>query len=500
MFPGENRVSRKAPRVITKRRHGGASMAKTVIIGAGFSGQYAALILQKALKDVDGDHEIVVVNLHPRFTYIPSLIWVGIGQIKPAKAQFELQPVYDKLGIEFIQGRAKAIHPDDEYIVVETDDGVSQQVSYDYLLIATGPYLNYAATPGLGPEDGFTQSICTPPHAEQTAATYRLLLERLKKGEKAKVVVGTGHGSCTCQGAGFEFISLLHNDLKDRGLRDRVEMTWLSNEPRAGDFGIDGFEMKRGPVIFCSEDMATALFQQYDIRMELHSHVHQIDDKAIHTENASGEFKDIEYDFAMLIPPFRGQPLEYRDKEGNDIKDRMCNPAGFVKVDAFYGKRYEDLVCFDWPKTYQSPEYPNVYSCGIAFAPPGCTSRPYTSPNGVQLMPAIPRTGYTSELTGKAAALNIAEMIQGREPCHTASLAETPGMCIASLKNSWLRGSAATIGIYPIVRNKAAFPDTGRDLGLGNVEIGLAGAWLKKGLHHGFLYKLSAKPGWQYIP
>jgi len=476
-------------------------MARTVIIGAGFSGQYAALILQNALKDVDGDHEITMVNLYPKFTYIPSLIWVGIGQIKPAKAQFDLQPVYDRLGIDFIEGRARSIHPDDNYIVVETDDGVSQRVSYDYLIIATGPHLNYAATPGLGPEEGYTQSICTPPHAERTAASYRNLLERLKKGDKARVVVGTGHGCCTCQGAGFEFISLLHNNLKDRGVRDRVEMTWLSNEPKPGDFGIDGFEMSRGPVVFSSEDMATALFQDFGINMELQSHVHSIDEKSIHTENARGEFKDIDYDFAMLIPPFQGQHLEYRDSEGNDIKDRMCNPAGFVKVDAYYGKCYEEIDCFDWPRTYQSPEYANLYSCGIAFAPPGCMSRPCTTPNGVQLMPAIPRTGYTSELTGKAAALNVAEMIQGREPSHTASLAETPGMCIASLKNSWLHGSAATIGIHPIVRNKAAFPDSGgRDMDLGSVEIGLAGAWLKKGLHHAFLYKLSAKPGWQYLP
>jgi sulfide:quinone oxidoreductase len=202
----------------------------------------------------------------------------------------------------------------------------------------------------------------------------------------------------------------------------------------------------------------------------------------------------------MLIPPFEGQRIQYLDKNGNDIKDTICNPAGFVKVDACYGKSYEDMDCMDWPKTYQNPKYGNIYSCGIAFAPPGCMSRPCTTPSGTQLMPAIPRTGYTSELTGKAAALNIVEMIKGGGPCHTASLAETPGLCIASLKNSWLHGSAATIGIQPIVRNKRAYPVNGRNADMGSVEIGLAGAWLKKGLHYAFLYKLSAKPMWKYIP
>ena len=473
-------------------------MAKTVIIGAGFSGHYAALILQNAFKH-KGEHEITVVNLQPKFTYIASLVWVGAGQMKTEDTQFALQPVYKKLGIQFILGKATEIHPDDHYIVVEVDNRPIQ-LDYDYLVIATGPKLDFEATPGLGPEKGFTHSICTPPHATDTARHYLELVKRVKQGQKVKIVVGTGHGMCTCQGAAFEYASLIHNDLTGRGLRDQVEILWLSNEPRPGDFGIDGFEMKMGPVIFTSEDMAGALFENYGIEMELNSHIHKIGEKIIHTENFQGEYKEIEYDFAMLIPRFVGQPLKYLDKHGNDIKANMCNEAGFVKVDAKYGKSHAELCGEDWPKTYQSPIYQNIFSVGIAFAPPGCMSQPCTTPNGTELMPAIPRTGYTSEQTGKAAALNILEMIEGRAPCHTASLAETPGMCVASLKNSWVSGSAATIGIQPIVRNKEVFPEYGRAIDYSAVEIGLAGAWMKKALHYTFLYKLQAKPFWHAIP
>jgi sulfide:quinone oxidoreductase len=42
-------------------------MSKTVIIGAGFSGQYAALVLQDALRG-KGDHPITVVSPCPKFT------------------------------------------------------------------------------------------------------------------------------------------------------------------------------------------------------------------------------------------------------------------------------------------------------------------------------------------------------------------------------------------------------------------------------------------------
>jgi len=474
-------------------------MAHAVVIGAGFSGQYAALVLKNALKHAGGKHKVTVINRYPKFTYIPSMVWVGIGQLEVEKTQFELKPVYDRVGIDFVLGAAREVHPDDRYVVVDVN-GTSTRVDYDYLIIATGPYLNYAATPGLGPVDGYTNSICTPPHAQQTARNYLALVERLKKGDKANVVVGTGHGCCTCQGAGFEYLCLVHHDLVDRGVRDRVRLTWLSNEPRPGDFGIDGFETQRGPVTFTAEDMCGAIFEDYGINTEFNSHVCKIDERNIYTENVHGEFKVFAHDFAMLIPPFAGQPIRYLDKAGNDIKERICNPAGFVKVDAVYGKCYEELFASDWPKTYRSPEYGNLFSCGIAFAPPGCMSKPCTSPSGTQFMPSIPRTGYTSEMTGKAAALNVAELIQGREPCHTASLAETPGMCIASMKNSWLSGRAATIGIQPIVRNRDAYPEYGRAMEVGAVEVGLAGAWLKKGLHHAFLYKLQARPFWQYIP
>jgi sulfide:quinone oxidoreductase len=478
-------------------------MANTVILGAGFSGQYAAIVLQNALKG-KGDHDITVINPFPRFTYIPSLIWVGIGQIQPEAAQFDLAPVYERLGINWIQGLATEVHPDENYVIVEPGNGAASEpirVDYDYLINATGPHLDYDATPGLGPESGYTHSICTPPHALETAASYLELVKRLEKGERARIVIGTGHGACTCQGAGFEFISLAHNDLVDRGVRDRVHLTWLSNEPRPGDFGISGFEMQQGADVLTSEDMCTAIFQDYGIDWQVNSHVHAVDEKLIHTETDKGEQIDIEYDYAMLIPPFKGKPIKYLDKEGNDLAGKVLNPARFFKVDATYGKSYAEITAADWPRTYQNPDYKNIFACGIAFAPPGPMSEPSTTPSGKPVSPAIPRTGYTSELTGKAAALNIAEMIQGLDPSHTASLAETAGMCIASMKNSWTKGMATVIGIHPIVRNRFAYPATeGRDVHNAAIEIGLAGAWLKKGLHHAFLYKLSAKPGWQYIP
>lgn len=46
--------------------------------------------------------------------------------------------------------------------------------------------------------------------------------------------------------------------------------------------------------------------------------------------------ESMHYDFAMLLPPFKGQPIKYVDKNGEDITEKVCNPAGFIKVDAVW--------------------------------------------------------------------------------------------------------------------------------------------------------------------
>ncbi|NPA52320.1 MAG: FAD-dependent oxidoreductase [Aquificae bacterium] len=477
-------------------------MAKIIIAGAGFAGHYAALILQDSLKKLDNNHQITVVSRVNKFTYIPSLVWVGVGDMEVKDVQFPLKPVYDRLDIDFVHGALTEVYPDDNQVKVELleDTKADKKLSYDFLLIATGPYLNFEATPGLGVEKGFTASICSPPHAVDAYKRYISTLDRVLKGDKVKIVVGTGHGTATCQGAAFEYICNIHNDLVRKGIRDKVELLWLSNEPALGDFGIDGLEVKKGNDIFTSQMLVDALFDEYNINYEIRSHVHKIDEKKIYTENVEGEFKEINYDFAMLIPPFKAQPIKFVNKDGEDITEKVCNPAGFIKVDANYGKPYEELDGPDWPRYYQNPTYKNIFSAGIAFAPPGPLSKPSKSPNGTLISPAPPRTGYTAELSGKAAALNIVEMIKGNDPIHSASMAETPGLCVASLKKSIFTGEAVTIAIYPVARNYSKYPEFGRDLQMCAAEIGMAGAWFKFFLHYAFMYKLQAKPGWKFIP
>jgi sulfide:quinone oxidoreductase len=62
-----------------------------------------------------------------------------------------------------------------------------------------------------------------------------------------------------------------------------------------------------------------------------------------------------------------------------------------------------------------------------------------------------------------------------------------------------VKGSAAVMAMYPVVPDYERF-EYGRDIKATFGDEGLAGAWLKKILHHMFLYKMKAKPFWSLIP
>lgn len=377
------------------------------------------------------------------------------------------------------------------------------RLDYDYLIIATGPKLDFAATPGMGPQGGHTYSICTRDHAVQSRDAYLKVVAKMEKGERQRIVVGAGHPAATCQGAAFEYITNLHKDLLRRGLRDKAELTWLSNEPAVGDFGVRGLQVKRKGELVTSEDFITALFDEYDIAAEVQKGVYQVEPGTIYWEDFEGNHGETAFDFSMLVPKFSGVAMKYIGADGEDISSKMVNPGGFVLVDGVYGLDWDELARSPeaWPGRYQSRSYPNVFAAGIAFAPPGPISKPHVTPNGTSITAAAPRTGMVSGIIGRVVAKNIAQLITKGRMTHEESMTGMPAACIASMGDSLWDGSAATIVMYPVVPDPIRYPnEDGRDLFVAHMEMGLSGAWMKRMLHTTFIYKLKALPGWKIIP
>lgn len=475
-------------------------MSRVVVLGAGVAGHTAAAFARSWLGRED---TVTVVSPRERYNWVPSNIWVGVGLMTPEQVTFPLRPVYERHGIEFVQAAARELHPEgdagDPTPYVVTDTGA--KVPYDFLVNATGPRLRFDRTEGLGPEAN-SFSVCTAEHAAQAAAALDEAVERMRRGERQRFLVGTGHGACTCEGAAFEYVVNLEFELRARKVRDRAEITWITNEYELGDFGMGGMHLKRGGYVTPSSIFAASLFAERGIDWITRAHVRKVDPGRAEYETIDGEEGEVAFDFAMLLPPFSGAELKAYARDGADVTDRLFLPSDFMRVDADYTpKPYEEWRARDWPRTYQSPAYGNVFAAGIAFAPPHAISRPYATPSGAPVAPAPPRTGMPSAMIGKAVARSVADMIRGSErPTHTASMAEMGAACVASAGANPFTGTAASMTVFPIVPDFDRYPDYGRDLGRTFGEIGLAGHWIKILLHHLFLYKARLRPGWRLIP
>ncbi len=488
-------------------------MARLVILGAGVAGHTAASF---ATKWLGSEHEVVVVTPNSKWNWIPSNIWVGVGEMTKEDVTFDLAPVYEKAGAVYKQAKAVSLNPEGSansvkpFVTIEYTgqgkDGKTEELEYDYLINATGPKLNFAATPGLGDANGlgeFTVSVCTADHAVHAAHELEKCIEKMRAGERQTFLIGTGHGLCTCQGAAFEYIFNIEHKLKEDGVRDMADMVWISNESFLGDFGMGGLHFKMGGFITSSKVFAESLYSERGIDWIIGAHVSKVEAGKVTYETLDGAIDEQEFDFAMLIPPFAGAGMKAYAKDGSDITGTLFAPNGMMKVDADYSKTsYAAWEPKDWPRTLQNPTYKNIFAAGIAFAPPHPISKPMSSPNGTAITPTPPRTGMPSAMMGKAVTASICDMIHGKSavPTHTSSMSEMGAACVASAGKGLFSGTAAAMTVFPIVPDYKKYPGTGRDINGTTGEIGLAAHWVKHLLHHAFIYKAKLKPGWTLIP
>ena len=324
-------------------------MSKIVILGAGIAGHTAATHLRRKLGN---EHEILVVSPNSNYQWVPSNIWVGIGRMSPNDVKFPLAPLYKKHHIGYKQAKVISFHPEGDvknakpYVIAEYvfggNKGKQEIIDYDFLINATGPKLAFDLTEGLNPGTNKCYSVCSYDHAEHASAAFTNLKLKLKKStEKVKILIGTGHAKATCQGAAFEYILNVDSELRRCGLREKAEITWISNENELGDFGMDGMLLTYGDMIMKSSDMVEMIFEDREIKWILGAGVNKIENGIAHYENLDGEYKTETFDFAMLIPAFSGHGFKAYDKYGADITEKLFR--GFMVVDADYSaKPYEE--------------------------------------------------------------------------------------------------------------------------------------------------------------
>jgi sulfide:quinone oxidoreductase len=338
-------------------------MARIVIIGASIGGLPAAYECRKALGKA---HKVSVVSNVDYFHFVPSNPWVAVGWRTRKDISFPLAPVLKKKGIEFIHSPAERIDPARNVVVTAHGD-----VPYDYLLIATGPKLNFAAVPGLGPS-AHTQSVCTVDHAEQNWGLYQGFLK-----DPGPIVVGAAQGA-SCFGPAYEMAFILDADLRKQRIRRKVPITFVTPEPYVGHMGLAGV----GPSRRLMEDE----FAAHSITPVTNAAIREVHPGRVVLESG----QEIPFRYAMVIPPFAGV-------DAVAGTSGLCNPKGFVNVDAYQA----------------NPTYRNIYAVGVCVAIPPVEQTPI--PTGA------PKTGYMIESMVAAAVHNIKADIENDPKRETAT-------------------------------------------------------------------------------
>jgi NADH dehydrogenase FAD-containing subunit len=348
---------------------------RVLVLGGNFAGLTAALSVKHELgRDVD----VTVVSKSDQFQFNPSLIWIPFGKRKAGDVVFPLANTFESHDVEFIHGEATKIDPASQN--VETSRG---DYAYDYLVIATGYLNDFGVIPGLGP-GGNAYSITHLQGAVDAAEGWTRFLN-----DPGPVVVAATQGAA-CFGAAYEFVFNAAYHLKKQKLK--VPISYVSAEPFPGHFGIGGLpggEKLLG--MFFKRQRIDGIF---DVAME----------EVLPGEVRLAGGRTLPFRYAMVVPPFLGADVVKTSGLGN--------PKGFIEV----------------KDTYQTIEYPNVYSVGIATA----VNAPWTSANAV----GVPKTGFPAETMARVAAANIASQIKGEQPTTEENFADIPAICIMDAGNN----------------------------------------------------------------
>jgi sulfide:quinone oxidoreductase len=292
-----------------------------VILGSGTAGTLTANRLRRAYDE--GECRITVVDQNDDHVYQPGLLFVPFGLAEPhALVRPRPRQLLDGIGYR----GAEIDRVDLDAGQVHFADGTS--LGYDVLVVATGA--------SLLPEE--TEGLTGPGWGEKVHTFYDLpgavaLHQALERFEGGRVVVDVADLPIKCPVAPLEFAFLADWYFQRRGIRDRVQLTYVTP--------LDGAFTK--PV---AAKALGGLLKEKGIELVTEFALGEVD--GTDGRLVSYDEREVPFDLAVVVPLHGG--AEYVERSPG-----LGDELGFVPVDRH---------------TLQHPDRPHVFAIGDAAGLP----------------------------------------------------------------------------------------------------------------------------------
>ena len=290
-------------------------MKRLVVLGAGTAGTMAVNRLRPRLP-LD-EWSITVVDQSDTHYYQPGFLFIPFGTYRPDEV---VKPTrrFIPAGVELVQAEIDRVVAEDDTVILR--DG--QKLPYDYLIIATG------ASPRPDQTEGLAEAMGGDVHEFYTYAGAVRLAERLRSWEGGRLVVHVAEMPVKCPVAPLEFVFLAEAFFSEHGLRDGVDLTYVT--PLEGAF--------TQPV---SSTYLGRMLEERKIALEPDFMVERIDAEA--RTLVSFDEREVDYDLLVTVPVNMGADYVARSGLGDDLN--------YVPVDK---------------ETLLSNAHPNVFAIGDA--------------------------------------------------------------------------------------------------------------------------------------
>jgi sulfide:quinone oxidoreductase len=281
-------------------------MKQLLILGAGTAGTMAANKLRPRLSA--DEWAITIVDSKPEHVYQPGYLFIPFGTYEPAEI---VKPKAQLLtaGVDLVMGEVDIVKPADSIVVLS--DG--SELGYDQLIIATGTHPRRDQTEGL---DGDDYGVTV--HDFYTLEGATRLGEVLAGWEGGRLVVNIVEMPIKCPVAPLEFMFLADAFFTERGMRDRVELTYVTP--------LDGAFTK--PV---AAKHLGGMLTQRKIALETDFMTMQVDGER--NMLVSYDEREVPYDLLVTVPVNMGADFVDRSGLGDELHHVEVDKHTFLSVD-----------------------------------------------------------------------------------------------------------------------------------------------------------------------